>query len=251
MATGIAIGGGIDIGGGINIGGGTISSFTGSLFFNGTNAAADNELVISSITAGSAFAFGTGDYTIETWIYPTSVTVSQRLWWFGSNSDNLDLNNNGVLNYYSGSAYPGSASGVVTANAWQHVAMVRASGTVTVYVGGVSVLTSTSVYNSNTNRSLEIGWSANQNNNPYNGYMTSMRIVKGLAVYTSNFTPSTAPLTATQSANVNGSPSAAIVGTSTQLLLAVASSGAYITDSSSNNFTVTNAGAVSYSTLHP
>jgi hypothetical protein len=246
----ITIGPGINIGPGIALSTGTISSFTGSLFFNGTNASADNELVISSATAGSAFAFGTGDYTVETWINPTSVTVSQRLWWFGSNSDNLDLNNNGALNYYSGSAYPGSSNGVVTAGTWP-MAMVRASGTVTVYVGGVSVLTSTSVYNSNTNRSLEIGWSANQNNNPYNGYMTSMRIVKGLAVYTSNFTPSTAPLTATQSANDNGSPSAAIVGTSTQLLLAVASSGAYITDSSSNNFTVTNAGAVSYSTLHP
>jgi hypothetical protein len=248
----ITIGGGINFGGQVIVGGSDpTSSFTGSLFFNGTNAGADNELVISSATAGSAFAFGTGDYTIETWINPTSVTVSQRLWWFGSNSDNLDLNNNGQLNYYSGSAYPSSASGVVTAGAWQHVALVRASGTVTVYVGGVLVLTSTSVYNSNTNRSLEIGWSAAQNNNPYNGYMTSMRIVKGLAVYTSNFTPSTTPLTAIQNANVNGSPSTAISGTSTQLLLAVASSGTYITDSSSNNFTVTNAGAVFYSTLHP
>ena len=247
----ITVGPGINIGPGIALGTGTVSSFTGSLFFNGTNAGANNELVISSVTAGSAFAFGTGDYTIETWINPTSVTVSQRLWWFGSNSDNLDLNNNGALNYYSGSAYPGSSNGVVTAGTWQHVAMVRASGTVTVYVGGVSVLTSTSVYNSNTNRSLEIGWSANQNNNPFNGYMTSMRIVKGLAVYTSNFTPSTAPLTATQSANVNGSPSAAIAGASTQLLLAVASAGAYITDTSSNALTVTNAGAVFYSALHP
>jgi hypothetical protein len=248
---GIQIGGGINIGPGISLTTDSISSFTGSLFFNGTNAGANNELVISSVTAGSAFAFGTGDYTVETWINPTSVTVSQRLWWFGSNSDNLDLNNNGKLNYYSGSAYPGSSDGVVTAGIWQHVALVRASGTVTVYVGGISVLTSTSVYNSNTNRSLEIGWSADQNNNPFNGYMTSMRIVKGLAVYTSNFTPSTTPLTATQSANVNGSPSATITGTSTQLLLAVASAGTYITDTSNNALTVTNAGAVTYSTLHP
>jgi hypothetical protein len=62
--------------------------------------------------------------------------------------------------------------------------------------------------------------------------MTNFRIVKGTAVYTSAFTPSTNPLTA-----VSG----------TQLLLKAASSETLVTDSSTNNLTVTNNGSATYS----
>jgi hypothetical protein len=50
------------------------------------------------------------------------------------------------------------------------------------------------------------------------GYISNLRIVKGVAVYTAAFTPPTQPFGTTQSANVNGVPSAAITGTQTSLL---------------------------------
>jgi hypothetical protein len=54
-----------------------------------------------------------------------------------------------------------------------------------------------------------------------NGYLSNVRVVKGVAVYTSNFTPSTTPLTP-------------ISGTS---LLLNTVSGSLFTDSSTNTFT--------------
>jgi hypothetical protein len=57
----------------------------------------------------------------------------------------------------------------------------------------------------------------------FHGYMTNMRYVDGTAVYTSNFTP---PNTVSNIAN-------------TTFMLVVANSGSYITDTSSNGYTVT------------
>jgi hypothetical protein len=76
-------------------------------------------------------------------------------------------------------------------------------------------------------------------------------VVNGVAVYTSTFTPATTPLTSTQSVNQNGIPSAAITGTSTALLLNTPSGGGFLTDSSTNNFTVTNNGSATSNALTP
>jgi hypothetical protein len=76
----------------------------------------------------------------------------------------------------------------------------------------------------------------------FTGYITNVRAVKGVAVYTAAFTPSTTPLTSTQLANVNGTPSAAITGTSTSLLLNMPNNSSYLTDSSTNGFTITTTG---------
>ena len=104
----------------------------------------------------------------------------------------------------------------------------------------------------NNDRAVGIGGRSDATES-FIGYVSNARIVKGLAVYTSAFTPSTVPLTSTQSVNVNGTPSAAITGTSTSVLLnTVFGLGtAYLNDSSSNNFTVTNVGTATSSALTP
>jgi hypothetical protein len=85
----------------------------------------------------------------------------------------------------------------------------------------------------------------------FTGYVSTVRIVKGIGVYTSAYTPATAPLSSTQSANQNGNPSAAITGTSTSLLLNTANGAGFLTDSSTNNFTVTNTGTATSNSLAP
>jgi hypothetical protein len=133
----------------------------------------------------------------------------------------------------------GSASNVgsaVTKNIWQHIAVVGngaadGSRNVRVYVDGALVLTRTANYNINQTDNLRIGnqTDASVPNGNYAGLITNFRWVVGTAVYTSDFTKPSAPLSA-----ISG----------TQLLLAATNSSTVIRDSSSANRTATNSGVI-------
>jgi hypothetical protein len=245
------VGKGITIGKGINFGSSPISSGAaplsaslvydldaanfvalpstgGSFNLNGTSQ-------YLSIASNAAFAFGTGDYTIEGWFYTTS--NSGRLWFFDTNTDNVDLNGNGGIFYWNGSQYQSATNTVINLNTWQHIALVRASGTITLYVDGVSVMSQSGIgYDSSSNRALEIGYSSSQGNGYFNGRISNFRIVKGTAVYTANFTPATQPLYPI---------------TNTVLCIRPQNSGTLLTDYSAAPLTVTNNGAVTYNSATP
>lgn len=186
-----------------------------STYFDGTG----DYLATPSSTS---FAFGTGNFTIEMWVYPTSAS-STRLLEFGGNADNLDFNisSTGTISYYNGSTSATSAGGLVNVGRWTHVAVARVSGTVTVYVNGVAAVTQSTPSNYTTARIMYIG---GVTNGLFAGCMSNVRVVKGTALYTANFTPSTTPLTA-----VSG----------TSLLTCQNST---LIDNSTNNFAITSAG---------
>lgn len=222
---------------GVNISGTAISDGTyvapaitsGSLLLNGTNQ-------YLNIASNTAFSFGTSDFTIETWIYPNN--LSGRLWFFDSNTDNVDLNGSGGIFYYNSGLYSSSTNTVISVGAWRHIALVRASGTVTLYVNGSSVMSQNGIgYNSSSNRAIEIGYSSSQGNGYFNGRMSNFRIVKGTALYSgSTITVPTSPLT---------------VISGTQLLLNTTNDSNFLKDNSTNNFTVTNNGTITSSALNP
>ena len=109
-------------------------------------------------------------------------------------------------------------------NVWHHLAVVRSGSTLTVYLDGTSVGSSTNSNQfGNTSTTPGIGLFDTQAGvrAPLSGYISNLRLVKGAALYTTNFTPTNSPLTA-------------ISGTS--LLACNAST---IIDGSSNNFTIT------------
>lgn len=205
-----------------------LPSVGGSFNLNGTSQ-------YLSIASSSAFAFGTADYTIEGWFYTT--INNGRLWYFGTNTDNVDLNGNGGIFYWNGSQYQSATNTVINLNTWQHIALVRSSGTITLYVDGVSVMSQSGIgYDSSSNRTLEIGYSSAQGNNYFNGRISNFRIVKGTAVYTANFTPATQPLYPI---------------TNTVLLIRPQDSGTLLTDYSAAPLTVTNNGTVTYNAATP
>ena len=190
------------------------ATYGGSAYFDGTTD-------YLATPSNAAFGFGTGDFTIECWIYPTG--GGSRLLEFSSNTDNVDYSTStGTIGYYNGSASVNSAGGLINANTWAHIAIVRLTGTVRVYVNGVLAVTQASTPNSST-RTLYIG---GVTNGFYTGYISNARVVKGVAVYTSNFVPPTAPLTAI---------------TNTSLLLNMASAGVYDSASTNNLETVADA----------
>ena len=173
--------------------------------------------------SNAAFGFGTGDWTIEGW-FRASTSTAMKLWRFSDNSDNLDFDLGfstfGGLGYYNGSSSTYSSAGIITSSIWYHIAAVRKSGTASVYLNGVSVLSQTSTTNSSA-RSLNVGSAAGST---FNGYISNFRVLKGTALYSASFVPPTSPITS---------------NTSCSLLTCNA---ATIIDGSSNAFTLTNNG---------
>ena len=140
------------------------------------------------------------DFTIEFWFYQNSSGVQGFLQHRSANNSfstgDFQIQDNSTTVLFN---TPGGsvATGTYKTNAWNHYALVRSGSTITAYLNGVSqnTLSSSVSYTGNGNI-VRIGELFDGTHYYFNGLITDLRIVKGTAVYTSNFTPPTAPLTA-------------------------------------------------------
>jgi hypothetical protein len=241
----------------------TDGNFDGSILFNGTS----DYLTVDNSGASPEFKFGAGDWTIECWVYTTASDITQGII---SKIYNIGLNAGAFLLYINASNIPtllscaneggsgwtiGIGITTITTNTWNHIAVTRNGNVFTIWVNGVlsDTVTSSFILSDNPGVPVAIG-SADYLGNPsflFHGNISNMRVTKGVAVYTSNFTPSRQSLTSTQSLNINGIPSAAITGTETSLLLNTPNDVNYLVDSSSYNFTVTPIGSPTASSSIP
>jgi hypothetical protein len=180
--------------------------------------------------ASSNFEF-TGDYTVEAWIYLTGFPDDGTIYATysgGGNTDQFTFQTTGAL-FFAG---VGTGTGVITLNNWIHVAASRSGTTQKIFINGVVQGTATVTGTVGRVSTAYIGMRADTANS-VQGYISNLRIVKGTAVYTSNFTPSTTPLTA-------------ISGTS---LLTCQSN--RFKDNSTNNFTISTGGTPSVQRFNP
>ncbi len=179
------------------------SSVPSSVYLDGT----DDYLFVQN---NQGFNFGSGDFTVECFVYPTSVTDPEavlvslygytndrRSWYMGISDSTLELRWS-VDGAFLASI--NSAPGVFVLNSWHHVAFVRNGSSIKGFVNGVEVISTTftqSLY-TNTTDPVSIGVTGPTyvNNSEFAGYISNVRIVKGTAVYTSSFTPVLLPLTA-------------------------------------------------------
>lgn len=152
--------------------------------------------------------FGTADFCIECWVFPTSALSESTLIANGPDGTTsgtfvLYLYRNGDIQLFyntgAGVAVLGSGSASSpTINTWSHIALTRQSGTVRCFVNGVSKFSGTVSGNLGTaSGTSTIGTRTGQtSSNSWPGNISNLRIVKNAAVYTAAFTPPTAPLTA-------------------------------------------------------
>jgi len=139
-----------------------------------------------------------GDFTIEAWVYPTGTkafsTIASMWGAAGFNSWIFNVNN-GTLGFAWRTENPSSnflEAGSVSLNTWSHVAAVRSGNTFTIYLNGVSQDSGTSSDNSETTQ-LTIGAYENGAAGNFQGFIDDLRITKGVARYTANFTPPGGP----------------------------------------------------------
>lgn len=199
---------------------------TGTRFGDLQISTAQSKFTDSSIACdgtGDAYlyAFSTdhylnGDFTIEAWVYPTISTGFHEILCHGGGSGiawaSFELVLNGLVANFAGSSANtgydiGSEStstgqiGTLTVNAWNHLAVTRSGNVYRGFLNGVQGYTQTlalTPYNP-TPRGVCIAanfattWGTGTPTVPFQGYLQEVRITKGVARYTSNFTPSSAP----------------------------------------------------------
>lgn len=180
-----------------------------------------------STPGGSDWAVGTGDYTVEWFSYQTSLSQFQRVFTV-SDYPAIDVGvsiESGTFYYWAGggSTPQRSIASATNINTWYHWAVSRQSGVTKIFKNGVQQGTNLTD-NNNINDSSTPFIVGNTNtfatNSAFVGYITNLRWVKGLAVYTGNFTVPTSALTATAGANpYGGSNTQAISSGLTKLLL--------------------------------
>jgi len=138
---------------------------------------------------------GSGDFTIEGWVYRNAAGVQHSIWAKGATTTGLVVfvsSANKLSITYSSTTLAGATN--LAASTWYHFAVVRsgtATGNIKLYLNGVldgtSVGAVTTVFNQAVAAVVGVDRSTA---NPMNGYIDDLRITR-YARYTANFTPPT------------------------------------------------------------
>jgi hypothetical protein len=173
---------------------------SGSMYFNGSSTC--------TIPGSPNLNFGTGDFTIEMWVYSASQSSGgnrtmgngagagwgANKWIFTTTTPgNLNKFTWHFWNYNSGGSDILVSSSASNNSTWTYVAVTRSGTTFRMFVNGVleASLTSSASVDGNIPAQLTLGNSGVAGDTSWTGYLDDLRITKGYARYTSNFTPPT------------------------------------------------------------
>lgn len=166
----------------------------GSAYFDGTG---------DFLRLGNDVNSFSGDVTVECWVYPEAVGTGTRQWLFGSSVNGAGIHAvniasaSGTLEVWLGSySSPARTSTIpVVAGAWNHIALVRAGGVISLYVNGVSAMATATMTQWGRGSVLALGEYAGEGVQFFRGFISDYQYITGAALYTANFTPPTAPTT--------------------------------------------------------
>ena len=199
-----------------------------SASFNGTT-----QSFLSPSSSTNANFTQAGNFTVEAWYRPTNVTGSHSLFTLGSETTGRYtwylVGTTITSNLYGDTST--SYTSTVPINTWTHIAVVRSSSTITVYINGVASATTNAQAGTIGNGVLRIG-ADGSGATLFAGQISNFRIAAS-AVYTGNFTTPTKPLSPTGAAFYMS------MGTSP------------FVDYSTNAITVTNTGTVTTTSQTP
>lgn len=172
----------------------------------GTVASFDGNGDYLTLPSNAAFNFGTGDFTVEFWFYNSNPATQNNC------LISLNDNNNfyaGLRVYYNstntldtlvsttGSSWSvianNAASNSVTKNTWNHYAIVRSGSLLKTFLNGVQYMADRSITGSvfASSDHLIATVRSGSPTDYFNGRIGPLRITKGVARYTANFTPPT------------------------------------------------------------
>lgn len=150
-----------------------------------------------SAATNAGFGMGTGDFTVEAWVYRTGANTYNTIWdsrisLSDANGFILMLSNTGALQFWTATTSRISG-GTLSTNQWYHVAVSRVSGNTRLFLNGVQTGTTyadTTDYG--TTKPGQIG-NTSYISAVFAGSIDELRVTKGVGRYSATFTPPTAP----------------------------------------------------------
>lgn len=169
-----------------------------SIYFNGQS---NCNLQVTNNSGG--WNFGTGDFTIDFWINPSQYNNNNEEYIGFDPYATFDINHartglrSGAIEIRINNVIYDSQYKPNFVGTWKHIAVVRQGNSVKLYVQGQHVYTATIPNNLNivpagSVSNMIIGETA-LGTGPFLGYMDEIRVSKGIARWTSNFTPPPEP----------------------------------------------------------
>ena len=149
-----------------------------------------------SIPDSTNFGYGTGNFTIEFWVYFNDVSSTQSIISNLNTTSGLQPHlyiTSGTIRYYTGSVIRITSSAVNT-DQWYHIVLEKNNSSTKLYIDGTqsgSTYTDSNNYGSSAPLAIANYWNGSSLNSSstLNGFISDVRITKGLARYTNSFTP--------------------------------------------------------------
>ena len=167
-----------------------------------------------------------GDFTLEGWFYFSSLSSNNGIIGYGSEAASQNgfslywaASSVNKLRIYSNGATLLTGTTTLSANTWNHIAIVRSgsgSNNLTVYVNGAVDQTATNTTSFTGVAALGMGIGVNYDGtfyNPFTGYASNIRLVKGQALATGAFTPPTSPVSTSSVGWTGANAAASLTGT--------------------------------------
>ena len=171
----------------------------GSTFFDGTG-----DYMLADPGNNPDFEFGTGDFTIEVWVYYTAAyAAASQIYDSNANGDATGTGRlalymtatNGFLYVLTGASTNLITGNEIPRNVWTHILVARSGTSLKAFINGrqTAATATTSVnFLTKANRPV-IGANGFNLSAPFFGYMHGLRVLKGRALWTANTPPPTEP----------------------------------------------------------
>lgn len=165
--------------------------------FGSTSLWCDGNSDYVTTPSSSDFEFGTGDFTIETWVRFSTVSGTRTLISNyvsgGVHGFSLQWRADGGARwtFYYGDTQLMSWSATPSADQWYHVAVARSGTSLKLFIDGVERDSVTNSTNMSSTALLTMGKISSLNIQYFHGWLDDVRITKGVARYTAAFTPPT------------------------------------------------------------
>ena len=172
----------------------TANKITSTEVFDTTGSVQFSSGSYLDLASSTDFAWGTGDFTWEAWVCSTAsdhTTGNHYIFDLGAGNVAAMSFYQNKFNYYNSTIGLSGQLGTFSVNQWVHIAVSRRNLISYIFINGVLQGSFSDTYDYGSSaRTARVGdYASGAGGYAWNGHISNLRVLKGTALYTSNFTP--------------------------------------------------------------